>query len=167
VDAVAGRIPLGSVAGISLVDVGQLDQLAGHVLHGFGQHRDLRPILLIGRCDVKGQKGAHRVHRRVDLRALATLVPVVAGARAALGGRLDRAAVEDGGRRLGIPALSKAEHGAEVVDDGLEAVGVIGQEAEVRLNELQFDVGDVIGVGLVSDHTLNYVRDWTKAHNTL
>ena len=119
-----------------------------------------------------------------------------------------------GGRRLGIPALGEAEHGAEVVDDGLEAAGgepaagllvdrrpgrevlgdvtplgagaddpaegvedvaeavlalagVLGEQAEVGQDELPLGVGDVAGVGLVSDHTLNYVADWTKVHNTL
>ena len=45
--------------------------------------------------------------------------------------------------------------------------GVLGQQAEVGHDELPLGVGDVAGVGLVSDHTLNYVADWTKVHNTL
>jgi hypothetical protein len=36
---------------------------------------------------------------------------------------LHRAAVEDGGRRLGLLADGETEDGAEVVDDGLEAAG--------------------------------------------
>src|SRR5262245_38415878 len=45
------------------------------------------------------------------------------GAPAALGRRLDGAAVEDGSRRLGVAALGESEDGMEVVDDGLEAAG--------------------------------------------
>ena len=42
---------------------------------------------------------------------------------AALGGRLHRAAVEDRGGGLGVTPGGEAEHGAEVVDDRLEASG--------------------------------------------
>ena len=144
---------------------------------------------------------------------LLPLVPVVAGAAAALGGRLQRAAVEDRGRRLGLPPGGEAEDGPQVVDDGLEAAGgqpaagllvdrrpgrevgrevtpggagadepaqgvedvaevmltlagVLGQQAEVGQDELPFGVGDVAGVGLVCDHTLNYAHTWTTVHNT-
>ena len=48
---------------------------------------------------------------------------------AALGGGLHRAAVEDGGGRLGVAALGEVQDGAEVVDDRLEAAG--GEPAAV------------------------------------
>jgi hypothetical protein len=51
-------------------------------------------------------------------------VAVVVSPAATLGRRLDRAALEDGGLRLGLPADDEVEHGAENVDDGIEAAGV-------------------------------------------
>ena len=61
-------------------------------------------------------------------------------------------------------AMGASGHtGAELA----ELAGVLWQEAEVGEDELPFGVGDVAGVGLVSDHTLNYVPDWTTVHNTL
>jgi hypothetical protein len=45
--------------------------------------------------------------------------------------------------------------------------GVLWQQAEVGPDELAFGVGDITGVGLVSEHTINYVENWTKVYNTL
>jgi hypothetical protein len=45
--------------------------------------------------------------------------------------------------------------------------GVFGKQAEIGPDELPLGVGDVTGVGLVSDHTLNYAGNPTKVHNTL
>src|SRR5271165_937025 len=214
VDPVAGRVGIRIIAGVALVDERDLDRLPGHRLHGLGQHGDLVPLLLIGRGDVHGQQVPERIHRHVDLRALAPLISVVAGPTSALGCGLHRATVEDGGGRLGLLAGGEAEHGAEVVDHGLEAAGgqpaatllvdhlpgrevlgqvaprragandppqavedvaevidplagVLGQEAEIGDDEFPFGVGDIAGIGLVSDHTLFYAGDWTKVHNTL
>src|SRR5262249_43820334 len=63
----------------------------------------------------------------------APLRPIVPGASAALDGRLQGAAVEDGGRRFGVLAGGEAEDGAEGVDDGLEATG--GQPAAALLGD--------------------------------
>src|SRR5271166_1558989 len=123
VDPVAGRVGIRIIAGVALVDERDLDRLPGHRLHGLGQHGDLVPLLLIGRGDVHGQQVPERIHRHVDLRALAPLISVVAGPTSALGCGLHRATVEDGGGRLGLLAGGEAEHGAEVVDHGLEAAG--------------------------------------------
>jgi hypothetical protein len=71
---------------------------------------------------LSGQQVPERVSRHVDLRPLAPLASVVAGPISALRGRLDRAAVEDGGRRLRFLADGEPQDGAEVMDDGLEAV---------------------------------------------
>ena len=83
-----------------------------------------------------------RVHRHVDLRAPAPFVAVVAGPTTALGGRLHRAAIEDGGGWLGLLAGGKAEDGAEVVDDGLEAAG--GHPAAALLVD-HLPGGEVLG----------------------
>ena len=53
---------------------------------------------------------------------------------------------------------------AEVVD---ALTCVLGEEAEIGNDELPFGVRDVTGVRLVCSHTLNYVHNWTKVHNTL
>ena len=45
--------------------------------------------------------------------------------------------------------------------------GVLGEQAEIKEDELPFGIGDVAGIGLVRDHTLNYVPNWTKVHNRL
>jgi hypothetical protein len=37
--------------------------------------------------------------------------------------------------------------------------GVFGQQAKVGENKLPFGIGDVAGVGIVSDHTRNYVAN--------
>ena len=45
--------------------------------------------------------------------------------------------------------------------------GILGKEAEIGDDEFPFGVADIAGVGLVSDHTLSFVANWTKVHNTL
>ena len=69
------------------------------------------------------------------------------------------------------PGGAAADDPTEGVEDVAEVVdalaGVLGQQAEIGPDELPLGVGDVAGVGLVSDHTLNYAGNWTKVHNTL
>ena len=77
-----------------------------------------------------------------------------------------------GGEVLGqvAPGGAAADQPPRGVEDVAEVVdalaGVLGEQAEVGDDELPFGVRDVAGVGLVGDHTLNYV-DTTKVHNTL
>jgi hypothetical protein len=69
------------------------------------------------------------------------------------------------------PRRASADDSQEGIEDVPEAVlalaGVLGQEAEIGDDESPFGVGDIAGIGLVSDHTLNYVVYYTKVHNTL
>jgi hypothetical protein len=69
------------------------------------------------------------------------------------------------------PLSPGADEPAGGVEDVAEVVlslsGVLGEQAEVGQDELPLGVGDVAGVGLVSDHTLNYDANRTKVHNTL
>jgi hypothetical protein len=44
--------------------------------------------------------------------------------------------------------------------------GVLGQEAGIGHDELPFGVGDIAGIGLVSNHALYYNGAWTRVHNT-
>ena len=60
--------------------------MPGHLLDLRRQRRDLRTVAGVGRGDAQRQQVAERVHGHVDLGALALLVPVVAGAAAALRG---------------------------------------------------------------------------------
>jgi hypothetical protein len=69
------------------------------------------------------------------------------------------------------PLSPGADEPAEGVEDVaqimLAPAGVFGEQAEIGPDELPLRVGGVTGVMLVSDHTLNYVAEWTKVHNTL
>ncbi len=79
-DAMFGSGLCSRCAGVSLIDIGQLDMLAGDLLHGFSQHADLRAILLIGRRYVQRQQMPKRVNGCMNLRSLAPLGTVVAAA---------------------------------------------------------------------------------------
>src|SRR5262249_13703986 len=70
----------------------------------------------------------------------------------------------------GAPRRARADDPPQAVEDIAEVVdplsGILGQETEIGHDEFPLGVGDVAGVGLVSDHTLSYDGDWTKVHNT-
>ena len=83
------------LAGVALVDEGELDRRAGGVLEGGGELPDLGPVLLVRRRDVRRQQVAEGIDRGVQLGALGPLGAVVTGAVAALRGGAQRAAVED------------------------------------------------------------------------
>ena len=93
-----------------------------------------------------------------------------AGGEPAAGLLIDRL---PGGEILGkvAPGGAAADEPPRGVEDVAEVVdalaGVLGEQADIRKDELPFGVGDVAGVGLVGDHTLNYVVHSTKVHNTL
>ena len=54
-------------AGVALIDIGQFDRVAGHLLHLFSQGSDLSTITLVGGCDLQRHQVAQRVDRDVDL----------------------------------------------------------------------------------------------------
>ena len=67
----------------------------------------------------------------------------------------------------GGAAADQPSRGVEDIAQVVDALaGVLGEQAEIGDDELPFGVRDVAGVGLVSDHTLNYAGP-TKVHNTL
>ena len=86
-------------AGVALVNIGDLDGVAGHRLHLFGQRCHLRAV---GRHDGQRQQVAECIDRDVHLRPFAALGPIVAGSCAALRGRLQRAAIDAHCRRLAL-----------------------------------------------------------------
>ena len=100
--------------------------------------------------------------------SLAAFVHVVTGSRTALGRGLDRAAVEDSGRRLGIPTLGEANHGSEVVDHRLEVAGIqprSGLLVDLRLR--REILGDVAPLGPGADEPAGAVEDVAKVMLTL
>ena len=62
---------------VALIDICQLNVVAGHLLHRLRQFGHLRPLLLIRWRDDHGQQMAQGVHRDVGLRAPLPLVPVL------------------------------------------------------------------------------------------
>jgi len=54
-------------AGISLVNIRQLNVLTGDLLHGLSQHTDLRAVLFIGSRYVQRQQVSERVYGRMNL----------------------------------------------------------------------------------------------------
>jgi hypothetical protein len=107
----------GSLARVALIDEGQLDRFACRLLHGFGQLRDLRPVLLVGRGDDERQQMPERVHGDVRLAPLAALRPVVSGAGARFRARLQRPAIKNGGRRTCVAPRRDPEQFAQVVNE--------------------------------------------------
>jgi hypothetical protein len=68
------------------------------------------------------------------------------------------------------PGRTAADDLPQAVEDVAEVVdtlaGVFGQQTETACNEGLLLVGDVAGIGLVSNHTLSYDEKQTKVHNT-
>lgn len=141
-DAMGGRCVGWLLARVPLVDVGQLDGLASDLLHGRRQGVDLGPVLRVGWGEVQREQVVQRVDGGVDLRAVAPLVPVIAGACATLGRRLECAAFQDRRRRLARSTLGQAQQGAQIVDDGCEDAGL--QPAPCLLVD-RFPAREVVG----------------------
>jgi hypothetical protein len=99
-----------SLAGIerpltSLIDVRYLNSASGD----FGQLRNLSSFLLVRSRDLQSEQVSQGIYSRVYLGSFLLLGPVVARALTALGRRLDCAAVEDRGGRLGARARRETE----------------------------------------------------------
>ena len=93
--------------GVALVHERDLGVLVGGLLHGFGQLRHLRPVLLVGRGHLGGQQMPQRFQRRVHFGAFAFLMAVEARARLALRRRLHSATVHN---YRAVRAISVADH---------------------------------------------------------
>jgi hypothetical protein len=121
VDAVGLGVLPGLLAGIAVVGPGELDRLAGGLLHYLAQHLHLGALLLVGRRDVYRQQVSERVDRQVHLAAFPALVAVVAGACPALAARLQGAAIEHHRARLALTAQGHTDSRAQVHHHRLEA----------------------------------------------
>ncbi len=64
------------IAGVALVDQGHCDGIAHRLLDLCGQRTDMRPALLVARCDQDRQQ-LPGVDCWVHLRAPTTLVPII------------------------------------------------------------------------------------------
>lgn len=120
-DAVASGRVGGSLPGVALVDIGQLDGIAGLGLDRSRQPLHLGPVLGAGRRDVEGEHVAEGVHGKVQLGALLALGSVVSRPLAALGRGSQGPAVDDRRTGLGLPAGRQAQDGAQVRGQRLEA----------------------------------------------
>ncbi len=105
-DALRRRRLLGPVAGVALVDIRQVDTVAGRVLRRRRQRGDLGAVLVVGGGDVRHQELAQGVDRAVDRAAFAPFRPVVPRPPAAAGG-----ADPPPGRRRPPPRASAASAG--------------------------------------------------------
>src|SRR5215211_5106444 len=72
------------LSGISLVHVCQFHRLARDLLHSLGQLAHILSLLLVGWCHMQGEQVSQGIHRRVYLRTLLALRPVITAPRAAL-----------------------------------------------------------------------------------
>jgi len=123
-DAARGGGGDGPVAGVARIHIGQFDVLPGRLLDRLGQGRHLGAVLCVRGGDMQRQQVAQRVHRHVDLRAPALLVPVVARPAAALRARLQRAGVEHRRARLGHAVGQLAEQHPQIARHVLEHLGL-------------------------------------------
>ena len=85
---------MAQTAGVALIDIGQPDGAAGHLLHLFCERSDLGSVALVRSRDLQHQQVAQGVDRDLDLRAFAPFGSIVASPRSRLRGRLQRAAVK-------------------------------------------------------------------------
>src|SRR5207253_3806167 len=64
------------LAGVALIDEGDLHGATGDLLNFGGQLGDLGPLLFVGRRDRQGQQISQRIHGHMHLRTLLLLGPV-------------------------------------------------------------------------------------------
>jgi hypothetical protein len=106
------------LAGVALVDVGEIDGVTGGSLHGLRPTSDLGAVVGIGGGDVQGQEMAKRIDGQLDLRVFLALGAIVASSLATLGRGSQGLAVEDGRTRLWTAARFPAEPSHHVLNQG-------------------------------------------------
>jgi hypothetical protein len=119
------RCGVGTV--VAGINEGDIDTVAGGVLHRLRQPPDLGAVIGIGRRDMQSQQMTKGVDRHVQLRAALAFGTVVACPWAAFRRRAQGAAVEDSRGRLRGPPGQLAQHRTQVLGQHLEAAG--GQPA--------------------------------------
>jgi hypothetical protein len=93
-DAVVLSCGCGVLSGVALIDVGQLDRIASHLLYLLSQCFHLGAVALVDRGHSQRKQVAQRIDRDVHLGPLAALGSVVPGAGTRFGRGLQRPAVE-------------------------------------------------------------------------
>ncbi len=111
------------LAGIALVDIGEIDTVTGGGLRGLRQATDLGEVVRVGRRDMQRPEVAQDVDDEVDLRNLLALGPIVPGLLAAFGRRAQGPAVQDGRTRLGRRPGGQPQQRTKFVGQLLEAPG--------------------------------------------
>ena len=76
---------------------------------------DVAPVLLIGGSDRQRQERAQGIHGQVHLRVPAAFGPIVARSGATFRRRLERAAIDNGGRRQGVASWGHPQHLTKVM----------------------------------------------------
>jgi hypothetical protein len=103
--------------------VSSLFLLTRELLDGLDHLARLGPIVFISRGDPQGQQVAQGIDGHMGVTAPAPLGPVVTGPPAALAGALQGARVEHHRAGLRGAVVGQAQHGPQVMDQGLEDLG--------------------------------------------
>ena len=148
-DAVRGGGFGRTLAGVALIDIGEVDAVAGRVLHRLGQRGDGRAVVDITGRDVQREQVAQCVDRHVELGTAGRRVPVPGRTSAALRRRAQRATVEHHGRGLLGAAYGKAQHRAQPM---LALGRGFAQERQVGRDQRPLLIADVRRVGAASGH---------------
>jgi hypothetical protein len=133
--AVAGRGLMGVWTGIALVDKDDLDGVAGHLLDLLSQVSHLSPLLFIGRGDMQSQQVAQGINRHVNFTALFAFMAVIAGATATFRGRLQRPAIQNRGRGLGLSTGGQPQQRSQIVYHGGKSCGIMRQAVPARTSQ--------------------------------
>jgi hypothetical protein len=114
-NAMFSRIFSRLIAGVALINVGDLDRVAGHLLHLVGQFSDLCPLLHVGWRHMQRQQVSECVHRQMHLAAPPFLVPVIASTTTALWRRLQRACIQNRSTGLVVATGGQAQHRPQIM----------------------------------------------------
>jgi hypothetical protein len=108
------------VAGVSLIDKGDLDRFAGGLLDLFLQHLNLCSVLVRRWGHMQCQRMPQRVRRHVHCVAPFAVGAIVARPSATFGSGLQGPIVEDRPRRLAGRAFGQAQHSSQVMHHPFE-----------------------------------------------
>jgi hypothetical protein len=115
-----------------LIHTGYLHVFCGHFLHlGLPVLFTCALSSFIGGREVRRQQMTKGVHSDMNLASPLFLVPVIAGAAAALHAALQGARIEDYGCGLGFMAVDQAQQHPQIVHDGFKAPALLSSAASV------------------------------------
>ena len=117
----SGRRRCGLLAGITLIDKGDLGAFARLRLNGLGHPADFGAVVGICGRDMESQKVSERIDGQMQLRTFLAFGSLVSSARPALGRRAQGRAVDDRGGRLLGALRRKAKDHPQILGQRLEA----------------------------------------------